>query len=83
MNRVAHIRAVLLDELGCPDGNGAGVAIGGGAHDITDGVLAQRRLILLFAVVDVLVIATTATPLPIALSMAFLSAGRASTERCK
>ena len=57
MNRVAHIRAVLLDELGCPDGNGAGVAIGGGAHDIADGVLAQRRLILLFAVVDVLVIA--------------------------
>ena len=57
MNRVAHIGAVLLDELGCPDGNGAGVAIGGGAHDIADGVLAQRRLILLFAVVDVLVIA--------------------------
>ena len=57
MNRVAHIRAVLLDELGCPDGNGAGVAIGGGAHDIADGVLAKRYLVCLRTVFDVLVIA--------------------------
>ena len=57
MNRVAHIRAVLLDELGCPDGNGAGVAIGGGAHDIADGVLAKRYFVCLRTVFDVLVIA--------------------------
>ena len=57
MNRVAHIGAVLLDELGCPDGNGAGVAIGGGAHDIADGVLAKRYLVCLRTVFDVLVIA--------------------------
>ena len=57
MNRVAHVGVVLLDEFGCLDGDGAGVAIGGGAHDIADGVLTLRRLILLFAVVDVLVIA--------------------------
>ena len=54
---LAHIGAVLLDDLGCLDGNGAGVALGGGTGDVADGVLTLRRLVILAPVVDVLVIA--------------------------
>lgn len=54
---LAKITAVLLDDLGRLDGDGAGVALGGGTGDVADGVLTLRRLVILAPVVDVLVIA--------------------------
>lgn len=54
---LAKITAVLLDDLGRLDGDGAGVALGGGTGDVADGVLTLRRLVVLRPVIDVLVVA--------------------------